>query len=410
MKGVVLMKVAILHYWFLLNGGGERVVSTLLEMFPNADVFCLFADKNSLPDGVNADKVHCSFLESIPFAHKINRALFPFFPAAVGSFDFSGYDLVISSDSPPTKDIVTRPGTIHISYCHTPGRYIWDLAPQFQAELPTLARPLFAAIAAQARISDFVAAQRIDKIVANSRYTQARIRKCYRRESTVIYPPVDTSAGYIASSTSDYYLSTGRLHPAKRIDLLIEACNKMSRRLVIAGTGPEEKRLKAMAGPTVEFVGRVSDQQLRGLYANCRAFLFAAEEDFGIVPIEAQSYGRPVIAYGYGGSLETVRVRDPLGKSDTGIHFGCQSVSSLVEGIKRFEADEHRFISVDIQQHARQFDESVFFGRFSQCVVDVMLPAVTMEDSIEFSTKTSGRVTSDYLADDATAALSFTRR
>src|SRR4051812_16498856 len=142
------MKVAILHYWFLLNGGGERVVSALLDMFPNADVFCLFADKNRLPSGVNADNLHCSFLENIPFSHKMNRALVPLFPAAVGSFDFSGYDLVISSDSPPTKAIVTAPETVHISYCHTPGRYIWDLAPSFQAKLPAMARPLFATIAA----------------------------------------------------------------------------------------------------------------------------------------------------------------------------------------------------------------------------------------------------------------------
>jgi glycosyltransferase involved in cell wall biosynthesis len=365
------VKVAILHYWFLLNGGGERVVSTLMKMYPDADVFCLMADRESLPSGVPANRLHCSFLESIPFSHKMNRALFPLYPAAVGSFDFSGYDLVISSDSPPTKAIVTPPETSHISYCHTPGRYIWDLAPAFQAKLPGLARPLFGVIAAQARLSDFMAAQRVDHMVANSRYTQSRIHKYYRRKSAVIYPPVDTSAGYIAASHSDYYLSTGRLHPAKRTDLLIEACNRMGRRLVIAGAGTEEKCLKSMAGPTIEFVGRVSDEKLRSLYANCRAFLFAADDDFGIVPVEAQSYGRPVIAFGHGGSLETVRV-GTRNERDTGVLFFEQTTASLVGAIASFEDKEERFSPREIQIHARRFDTEVFRNSFKRFVESAM--------------------------------------
>lgn len=358
------MKVAILHYWFLLNGGGEKVVSALMKIYPDADVFCLFADKNSLPEGVPADRIHCSFLDSIPFSHKMNRALMPFYPAAVGGFDFSGYDLVISSDSPPIKAIVTPPETAHISYCHTPGRYIWDLAPAFQAKLPKLAQPLFAVLASQARLSDFAAAQRVDHFIANSRYTQKRIRAYYRRDSTVIYPPVDTAAGYLSSSPSDYYLSTGRLHPAKRIDLLIKACNRLGRWLVIAGTGPEEKYLKSIAGPTIEFVGRVPDSELPALYANCRAFLFAADEDFGIVPIEAQSYGRAVVAYCHGGTLETVRVGDPYGKADTGLFFIDQTVESVSDAVLRFERKEHEFVPARIQEHARSFDQSIFRCRF----------------------------------------------
>ena len=365
------MKVAILHYWFLINGGGERVVSSLLKLYPDAEVFCLFADKNSIPDSVPADRIHCSFLESIPFSHKINRALVPLYPAAVGSFDFSGYDLVISSDSPPIKAIVTPPETVHVSYCHAPGRYIWDLAPAFQAKLPSLARPLFAAMAAQARISDFVGAQRVDHFVANSRYTRSRIHAYYRRKSTVIYPPVDTSSGYIAAMPSDYYLSTGRLHPAKRVDLLIEACNRMGRRLVIAGTGPAEKRLKSLAGRTIEFVGRVSNEELGALYANCRAFLFAAHEDFGIVSVEAQAYGRPVIALGHGGSLETVSV-GAINNWDTGVFFNEQTTTALTNAIVSFEEKEADFIPRKIQNYARRFDTTVFLRRFKAFTESVM--------------------------------------
>lgn len=403
------MKVAILHYWFLLNGGGERVVSALLKLFPDADIFCLFADKKSTPGGVPTERIHCSFLDSIPFSHKMNRALFPLYPAAVGSFDFSGYDLVISSDSPPTKAIVTPPETVHISYCHTPSRYIWDLAPTFQAKLPGLARPLFAAIAAQARLSDFIGAQGIGHFVANSTYTQSRIWAYYRRNSTVIYPPVDTSVGYISETISDYYLSTGRLHPAKRIDLLIETCNGLRRRLVIAGTGREEARLKRMAGPTIEFVGQVSDEELRPLYANCRAFLFAADEDFGIVPIEAQSYGRPVVAYGHGGSLETVRHDDPDGLPDTGVLFSEQTSESIAKGILHFEDLQDTFDSQKIRQHARSFDNSVFKKRMG-AYIDAVMTHSHERYSRELADNYQSFIPSHYVADDAVASFSLAGR
>jgi len=354
------MKVAILHYWFLLRGGGDRVITSLLSIYPDADVFCLFADRRFLPAGLSPSRLHCSFLDRVPLARRMNRALFSFYPAAVGSFDFSGYDLVISSDSPPTKAIVPPVGTVHISYCHTPGRFIWDLAPSFQSTLPRIARPVFATLAAQARTSDFVAAQRVDHFIANSWYIAQRIHKYYRRNSTVIYPPVDVKGGWIAERNGDYYLSVGRLVGTKRLDIVIEACNRLHRRLVIAGTGREEKNLKSLAGPTIEFLGRVPDEDLPALYASCRAFLFAADEDFGIAPVEAQAFGRPVIAYGHGGSLETVRVNDLQGQSDTGVFFQEQTVESLMEGIFCFEAREDKFIPAEIQQHTWQFDTSIF--------------------------------------------------
>jgi glycosyltransferase involved in cell wall biosynthesis len=344
------------------------VVSSLLRLYPEADVFCLFARENSLPPNVSPSRLRCSFLNDIPLSHKLNRALLPLYPAAVGSFDFSQYDVVISSDSPPIKAIVTPLETVHISYCHTPGRFIWDGGPAFQARLPRFARPLFAWIADYARTSDFGAAQRIDHFIANSRYIQQRIWKYYRRQSAVIHPPVDTHPGYIANRTEGYYLYLGRLIEAKRVDLLIHACNALGRRLIIAGTGRHESRLKAIAGKTVEFLGRVSDAQRSELYAQCRAFLFAADEDFGIAPVEAQSFGRPVIAYGHGGSLETVRVNDPDGHSDTGVFFPVQQVNSVKDAILRFECSEETFIPGDIQRYARRFDTSVFLRRIEDFV------------------------------------------
>jgi glycosyltransferase involved in cell wall biosynthesis len=362
------MKVAILHYWFLLNGGGENVVDALLEIFPGADVFCLFADKGSIPKQLPLERLHVSSLSKIPFAKNLNRVMFPFYPGAVGAFDFSGYDLVISSDSPPIKGIVTPIETIHISYCHTPGRFIWDLAPQFTASLPWYARGIFANLAAHARTADFVDAQRVTQFIANSEFVRKRISHFYRRESVVIYPPVNTGSGYIAERTDDYYLTAGRMVGTKRVDILVEACNRLGRKLLVVGAGREKDKWRALAGPTVEFTGRVSDQQLWDYYARCRSFLFAAEEDFGIVPLEAQACGRPVIAFGRGGSLETVRVGDPLGLPDTGVYFDRQDPESVIEAILRFESKEHGFSPREIQKHAKQFDKTIFKNRMRDVI------------------------------------------
>ncbi len=362
------MKIAIVHYWFLTPGGGENVTEALATIFPEADIFCLFADLDRLPAGISKSRVHTSFLNTVPLAHRVNRSLFPLFSAAAGSFHLSKYDLVISSDSAPTKGIVTSPDAVHISYCHTPGRYIWDLAPSFTAVLPWLFRPLFAEMAYNARTADYVAAQRIDHFIANSNCVARRIKKYYGRNSTVIYPPVNISRWFPAVGHDDYYLSVGRLVENKRIDLLIHACNKLGRRLLIVGEGREEKALKAIAGPTIEFLGRRSREELDRIYARSRAFLFAADEDFGIVSVEAQSFGKPVIAYACGGSLETVRVSDPEGKPDTGVFFNNQTPESLASGILEFESREHQFSAVEICEHASTFDGKIFRDKVADFV------------------------------------------
>jgi glycosyltransferase involved in cell wall biosynthesis len=234
-----------------------------------------------------------------------------------------------------------------------------------------LLRPAYALTCNRLRQWDFVAAQRVDHFIANSRYIQHRIRKCYGRDSTLIYPPVETANGYLADHHGNYYLSVGRLTHTKRLDILIGACNRMGRRLLIAGEGREERRLKAVAGRTIEFLGRVSDEELRELYAHCRAFLFSADEDFGIVPVEAQSFGRPVIAYAHGGALETVRVNDPRGLPDTGVFFPDQTIESLIDGIRKFELTEHMFDPVAIKRHSYTFDTRIFSDKVSAFVDSV---------------------------------------
>jgi glycosyltransferase involved in cell wall biosynthesis len=369
-RNEISLKTAIVHYWMLSSGGAERVVEVLASAYPEADIYGLFKCRGACVDVT--ERMKCSFVNRIPLINRIYKSLLPLYPLAAESLDLRGYDLVISSDTNVMKGVLVDQDAVHICYCHTPMRYVWDLYRDFLMRTPMLFRPIFAITSHYLRLWDYSAAQRVDYFVANSRYIQDRIRKVYRRESTVIYPPVEIARGYISDQHEDFYLSVGRLSATKKLDLLIHACNRLGRRLVIAGTGVEEKRLKSIAGPTIEFRGRVPEAELAQLYAKCRAFLFAADEDFGIVPVEAQSYGRPVIAYGHGGVLETVKVNSNDGSSDTGLFFAQQTVDSVVDGILRFEAREDSFTPQEIQNHARQFDVSVFLETVRQFVDNVM--------------------------------------
>lgn len=354
------MRIALVSAWYHSSGGAEWVDHVLGEIFPQADLFTLFSKEGKIPESLRERPVRRSFLHRIPTINKSYRLFMPLCPYAIESFDLRGYDVVISSDHGAAKGVLCDQDTLHICYCHTPWRQLYDLYWDSVALVPAPLRPAYRWSSHYLRQWDYLAAQRPDRLIANSKYINQRIRKYYHRNSDVIYPPVDTGKGYIAGRYDDYYLSVGRLAPAKRLDLLIEACNRLKRRLVIAGEGREDKRLKSIAGPTVEIIGRASDDCLRGLYAHCRALVFAADEDFGIVPVEAQSYGRPVIAYGHGGSLETVRVADCQGRSDTGVFFPRQTVESAVEGITEFELREDDFSPYDIRNHARKFDKSIF--------------------------------------------------
>jgi glycosyltransferase involved in cell wall biosynthesis len=374
------MRVAIVHHWFISLAGGERVVNAIENIFPTADLFTLFLDKTKLPPATGERRIVTSFLDRIPTARKAHRHFLPLYPLAVEMLDLSGYDLVITSDSGPMKGVITDPRSTHICYCHSPMRYLWDGHSAYLRMMPPLMQTVFGLASHYVRNWDYAAAQRVDHFIANSRYVAGRIRKYYRRGSTIIHPPVNTSQGFLASKHGDYYLSVGRLVPYKRTDLLINACSKLGRKLVIAGDGPEMKRLKKMPARNVELLGEVDEAQLRDLYARCRALLFAADEDFGMVPLEAQSFGRPVIAFGKGGSLETVvGTYAPLREqtvyehaAHTGVFFEKQTADSLVQAILAFESAEQMFVPHHIQSHARRFDTSVFLNRMRRCISAVM--------------------------------------
>jgi glycosyltransferase involved in cell wall biosynthesis len=359
------MKIAILHPWFLMAGGGEKVVDIFGEMYPEADLFALFSKDEFIPSSFRARGVHVSHLGNLPFAaSRFHRHLMPLYPWAVEALDLRGYELIISSCGPAMMGANIDQGAIHVCYCHTPQRSWWDLYAEHQAQLSIAPRFLFTMAASWVRAWEFSAMQRVDTVVANSNYIADRVRKYFRRESTVVYPPVNVSKQTPAPLNGEYYLTVGRLAKQKRVDLLILACNMLKRRLLIAGTGKETAYLKSIAGPTIEFLGFVPEADLATLYSGARAFLFAADEDFGIAPVEAQGYGRPVIAYGHGGSLETV-VAGSLGDPyKTGVFFRKQSVDAVVAGIQHFESCEGSFVSVHIQKHALRFDTRVFVRQF----------------------------------------------
>lgn len=362
------MKVAILHPWFLMRGGGEYLVDVLADMYPDAAIYALFVDESTLSPRLRQRKIHASILNSVPLSSMLHRHLMPLYPLAVETFDLRDYDLVISSCGPAVMGANVRQDAMHICYCHTPQRSWWDLYAEHQMQLRGITRHMFVASASFLRTWEFSAMQRVDKVIANSNYIAGRVRQYFRRDSTVIYPPVHMGESVATGSGGAYYLSVCRLEKQKRIDILIHACNRLKRQLKIAGVGKEEKFLKAIAGPTIEFLGWVPNEQLPTLYANSKAFLFAADEDFGIAPVEAQSYGRPVIAYGHGGSLETVRVDDPEGRCDTGVFFPEQTIDSLIDAMRCFEVSESAFLAGEIQHHARKFCSSIFIERFRNLV------------------------------------------
>jgi glycosyltransferase involved in cell wall biosynthesis len=366
------LKIAIVHPWFLMNDSEEKFIDVLAGMYPNADIFALFADARNLSSQLRNRNIHASILNRFPFTFRFHRQLLPLYPLAMESMDLTQYDLIISSGGPSVMGINPRQDAIHIYYCHTPQRCWWDLYPEHQAQMPPLIRHIYVLASSYVRNWEYAAVQRVDHVISNSHYIRHRVFKYFRRYSTVIYPPVDTSIGYLGTGCDEYYLSVARLEKDKRIDLLIHACNSLGRKLVVVGSGKEEQRLKSIAGPTIVFPGLVSEADLRKIYANCRAFLFAADEDFATASVEAQAFGRPVIAYGHGGSLETVRVEDPYGRPDTGLFFYEQTEESVIEGIRQFEAVQDKFTPAEIQQHARQFDTTAFVHNMQEFVDEAM--------------------------------------
>lgn len=351
------LKVAIVHPWLLSMRGGEKVVEQLCLLFPQADLYTLVCREEELSQTIRAHRIETSFLQRLPFGAKVYKSLLPLMPLAIEQFDLNGYDLVISSDTNVTKGVVTAPDVLHICYCNTPMRYVWDLYFDYLKETrSTLKRGLIRLFASYLRTWDVAASNRVDHFIANSKNVQKRIAKHYRRKSTVIYPPVSVSRYRPASELGDYYLYLGQLVAYKRVDLAVEAFNASGKKLLIIGEGPERKALESLAKSNVRLMGFVPQEELSDYLSRCQAFIFPGEEDFGIAPLEAQASGRPVIAFRKGGALETVV------EGVTGLFFDEQTAGSLQAAIDVFESGRIHFDPAACVDNAKRFSEEVFIS------------------------------------------------
>ncbi len=343
------LRVALVHDWLTEYGGAERVLLEMHQLFPQAPVYTSLHHPAGLPSAFQTLDIRPSFLQRLPKKLQRHRALLPLMPLAFEAFDLSEYDLVLSSSHACAKGVLTGPETLHVSYLHTPIRYAWDMLHPYLRQSgmsnwkQALAHPLLHYI----RLWDQLSSARVDHLLCNSQFVAKRIAKYYRREATVIYPPVDVPAQQPQRQPDDFYLIAGRHVPYKRVDLVVETFNANRKRLIVAGDGPERAKLQAKAGPNIEFLGEVSRPQLEQLFSRARALLFPPLEDFGIVPVEAQAYGCPVIAFGRGGALETVKAEQ------TGVFFAEQTLSSLDAAIQRFES--LNFNPAVLYQHASSF-------------------------------------------------------
>ena len=348
------MRAAIIHYWLLNLRGGEKVVEALCRLLPDADIFTLFYDPEKVSPAIRSHRVQASFLQ--PF-RKHYRSLLPLMPMALESFDLRGYDLIVSSESGPAKGAIVPSAARHVCYCHTPMRYLWDLYPAYRNDWTRSRwkRALMTPLANYLRLWDYASAARVDDFVANSENVRRRIWKTYRRESLVVTPPVAVETFY-SKPPEDYYLIVSELVAYKRLDSAIRVCVATGRKLRVVGDGPEYKALRRIANGNIEFCGKASDPQLRDLYARCRAFLMPAEEDFGITAVEALASGKPVIALGRGGALETVPTTEPRG----GVFFSETTDESLRDAMERWEQVENVFEPQALQAYAAKFSEAEF--------------------------------------------------
>jgi len=349
------LKVALVHDYLNQYGGAERVLEELHTLFPEAPVYTSMYWPEKMSPTIRALDVRTSFMQHLPLVTRNHQPFLLLYPLAFEGFDLSEFDVVISNSSAFSKGVVTPPGTLHICYCLTPMRWVWNYHAYIDRErLGFMARMVLPAAISQLRAWDVATAQNVDRFLAISSTVSARIRKYYRRDSQVIYPPVNCDAFQLPPvRVDDYYLIVARLIPYKRIDLAVDAFTRLGIPLKIVGSGGRAlAELKSRAGRNVEFVGRVSDAELKDLYAGCRGLLFPGEEDFGIAPLEANASGRPVIAYAAGGALDTVV------DGHTGVLFERQEVDHLIGAVRRAEATA--WDSVELRQHARKFDRQVF--------------------------------------------------
>jgi glycosyltransferase involved in cell wall biosynthesis len=363
------MKVAIVHDYLNQYGGAERVLDEIKLLFPAAPVLVSIYDPARMPPAYRDWDVRPSWLNRVPFANRKHQALLPLYPQVFENFDLSDYDLVVSSSSGFAHGVLTGPQTTHVCYCHSPPRFLWDYHKYVERErLGRVARTLVSHSLAQLRQWDRTSADRADAWISTSRVVRERILKYYGKDSVIIPPPVNTGRFEVGEGPGQYYLMLMRLVGWKRPDIVVEACSRLGEALVVAGDGRDLAHLRSIAGSSVRFVGRVNDAQMRGLYRDCRALILPSEEDFGITPLEAMSAGRPVIAFGRGGALDTVI------PGVTGLLFAEQTADSVAGALAKFV--QIRFSPATIRAHAAQYDSALFRDRLAR-FIDAQLAART---------------------------------
>ncbi len=359
------MKVAIIHYWWLTNRGGEAVVQAITELYPHADLFIHVSDeplvRQALGDQFKGEIKH-SFINKLPFAKKQYQKYLPLMPVALEQLDLTDYDLIISSEAGPAKGVITRPDALHVCYCHSPMRYVWDMYPIYLAGSGRLIKTLFPWIAHWLRVWDRASADRVDHFIANSNFVAKRISKFYRRESEVLFPPVNVSAFDHLTQKEDFYLCLGQMVPYKKADLVVDAFNQLDLPVVIIGEGELYNSLLNKAGPNIKLLGRQPFNIVKSHLERSKALLFPGVEDFGIVPVEAMACGTPVIGFKKGGVLDTVI------HGKTGILFESQTVESLVQAVNALENDEYQFDPETLRAHAMQFDKAHFQTNMRQYI------------------------------------------
>ncbi|MBD0305025.1 MAG: glycosyltransferase [Nitrospiraceae bacterium] len=352
--------------------GGERCLEVFCELFPDAPIFTLLHRSGTVSPAIEKHRIHTSFLQHLPFSHSHYRNYLPLFPRAIESFRLSGFDLILSSSHCVAKGIRPSTGTCHVSYVFTPMRYVWDQYDSYfakgRAGLPT--RASMRLLRRGLQKWDIASSKRVHYFIAISHHVAERIRRYYGRKADVVYPPVDFDAFSVSERHDGFYLMVTAFAPYKRVDLAIDAFNALKKPLKIIGTGQEEKRLKTLAGPTIEFLGWQSDDLVRQYYGRCKALIFPGEEDFGIVPLEAMATGKPVIAFGKGGVLETVvPFNNPGSKISTGVLFSEQTAEALRQAVQLFERRHDAFDPHGIRTHVASFGREHFKTRI-QALID----------------------------------------
>ena len=374
------MKVALVHDWIAGMRGGEKVLEVFCELFPHAHLYTLLHNKGSASDTIENMDIRTSFIQHLPLAKRKYRYFLPVFPTAIERFDLRGYDVVLSSSHCVAKGVMTGPHTLHVCYCFTPMRYIWDMYDQYFTGERSGGMTRLAAsfVRNYLRKWDVKSSRRVNRFVAISKYVAERIKKHYNREPDIIFPPVDCSYFKSSSSSGDFYLMVSPLAPNKRVDIGINAFNKLGIPLKVIGSGQEESRLRGIANRNIELMGWQSDETVRDHYAACKALIFPGIDDFGIVPLEAQASGKPVIAYGGGGALETIipidndklEIKSENGQSEnaTGIFFYEQTPESLAQAVLHFEDIKDSFNKQEIRKNAKFFDRAIFKDKIKKYI------------------------------------------